>query len=156
MTSAEAFRKARDFLLAHREDYNTAYRDFQWPQLDQFNWALDYFDAYAQDNKRLALWLVDEDGTEERFTYDQMRLRSNQVANYLRRLGVRRGDTLLLMLDNELALWETMLAAIKLGAVMIPATTLLSETDLKDRLERGEATHLVVGAAYVDTHCGRR
>ncbi|WP_097459773.1 AMP-binding protein [Mangrovitalea sediminis] len=150
MTSEEAFRKARDFLLAHREDYNTAYRDFQWPQLDQFNWALDYFDAYAQDNKRLALWLVDEDGTEERFTYDQMRLRSNQVANYLRRLGVRRGDTLLLMLDNELALWETMLAAIKLGAVMIPATTLLSETDLKDRLERGEATHLVVGAAYVD------
>lgn len=150
MTSAEAFLKARDFLLTHREDYATAYRDFRWPRLDNFNWALDYFDVYANGNQRLALWLVNEDGSEHRFTYDQMRARSNQVANYLRGLGVNRGDTLLLMLDNETAIWETMLAAIKLGAVMIPATTLLSETDLRDRLERGQATHLVVGAAYID------
>ncbi|QLH48352.1 MAG: hypothetical protein HWD57_19590 [Candidatus Accumulibacter cognatus] len=43
--SYSAFVQARDFLLAHRTDYETAYRDFQWPQLAEFNWALDYFDV---------------------------------------------------------------------------------------------------------------
>ena len=66
----------------------------------EFNWALDYFDDYAEGNQRLALWLVDEDGSEQRFTYAQMSARSNQVANFLRGQGVKRGDTLLLMLDN--------------------------------------------------------
>ena len=147
MTAADAFLEARDFLLQHREDYATAYRDFRWPALDRFNWALDYFDVYARDNQRLALWLVDEDGTEERLTYEQLSQRSNQAANYLRGLGVKRGDTLLLMLDNVVPLWEIMLAAIKLGAIIIPATTLLTPTDLADRLQRGKATHLVVGQA---------
>ena len=43
--AAEAFKAARDFLLAHRTDYATAYRDFRWPELTHFNWALDWFDA---------------------------------------------------------------------------------------------------------------
>jgi len=150
MSSVEAFLDARDFLQANREDYATAYRDFRWPKLDRFNWALDYFDAYAQGNDKLALWLVDEDGTEHRVTYDEMRRRSNRAANFLRRLGVKRGDSLLLMLDNVAPLWETMLAAIKLGAVIIPATTLLSAKDLRDRLDRGEATHVVVGAEHAE------
>jgi len=147
MSAVDAFLKARDFLFEHREDYATAYRDFRWPELEKFNWALDYFDGYARDNQRLALWLVDEDGSEEKLSYDELSRRSNQVANYLRRLGVGRGDTLLLMLDNVVPLWEIMLAAIKLGAVIIPATTLLTPTDLADRLERGRATHLVTGNA---------
>ena len=150
MTAVDSFLKARDFLQAHREDYATAYREFRWPDLDRFNWALDYFDAYAEGNERLALWLVDEDGSEQRFTYDQMRRRSNQAANFLRRLGVKRGDSLLLMLDNVAPLWETMLAAMKLGAVIIPATTLLSPNDLRDRLERGRATHVVVGSDHAE------
>ena len=147
MSAADAFLKARDFLIEHREDYDTAYRNFRWPELDRFNWALDYFDPYARGNQRLALWLVDEDGSEEKLTYDELGRRSNQVANYLRRLGVGRGDTLLLMLDNVVPLWEIMLAAIKLGAVIIPATTLLTPTDLADRLKRGRATHMVTGNA---------
>lgn len=147
MSSVDAFLKARDFLIEHRDDYDTAYREFRWPELDNFNWALDYFDRYARGNQRLALWLVDEDGSDEKLTYDELARRSNQVANYLRRLGVGRGDTLLLMLDNVVPLWEIMLAAIKLGAVIIPATTLLTPTDLADRLKRGRATHLVTGNA---------
>jgi len=59
--SAEAFLKAREFLFANRTDYDTAYRDFRWPVLDKFNWALDYFDAFAQGNEAPALWIVDED-----------------------------------------------------------------------------------------------
>ena len=70
-----------------------------------------------------------------------------QVANYLRALGVRRGDRVLLMLGNELALWEAMLACIKLGAVLIPATALLTTEDLRDRIERGEVRHVIAASA---------
>ncbi|WDU65637.1 AMP-binding protein [Pseudomonas poae] len=145
----QPFLAARDFLLAHRTDYATAVRDFRWPQLGEFNWALDYFDAMAEGNPATALWIVEEDGSEQRYSFQQLAARSNQVANHLRALGVRRGERVLLMLGNDVALWETMLAAFKLGAVVIPATALLNPDDLRDRIERGQVRHLVVGEAHV-------
>lgn len=149
MTSTPAFFAARDFLLAHREDYETAYREFRWPQLDTFNWALDYFDAYARGNDRPALWVVDEGGSETKLSFAELSVRSNRTANFLRSLGVRRGDRMLLMLNNVVPLWEVMLAAIKLGSVIIPATTLLARDDLLDRFERGGVRHVVVGIADI-------
>ncbi|SCF90196.1 acetyl-CoA synthetase [Streptomyces sp. MnatMP-M17] len=61
-TATEEFRAARDFLLAHREDYATAYEGFSWPRPTRFNWALDRFDRIAEDNDRTAPHLVEEDG----------------------------------------------------------------------------------------------
>ncbi|MFC9253952.1 AMP-binding protein [Amycolatopsis thailandensis] len=156
MSASEAyrtFREARDYLQAHREDYETAYRDFTWPRPDEFNWALDWFDVIAADpanQERYALWIVEEDGIENRWTYPEMARRSNQVANWLRSLGVSRGDRLILMLGNQGELWQTILAAIKLGAVIIPASTLLGPADLADRVERGAAKHVVIRS--VDAH----
>jgi acetyl-CoA synthetase len=144
--SAAAFMAARDFLLACRGDYERAYREFRWPELDRFNWALDYFDAVARDNGRPALWIVDQNGPETRLSFAEIAERSNRIANHLRRLGVRRGDRVLMMLGNVVPLWETMLAAIKLGAVIIPATTLLTSDDLRDRFRRGRVRHVVVGS----------
>ncbi|HEX4725074.1 MAG TPA: AMP-binding protein [Pseudonocardiaceae bacterium] len=144
-----AFRAARDFLLDHRDDYDLTYRDFRWPELTEFNWALDWFDAIAAGNDNPALWIVEEDGAERKLTFAQMSARSNQVANWLRGLGVGRGDRLILMLGNQVELWETILAAMKLGAVVIPASTLLGPSDLTDRVERGHAKHVVARA--VDT-----
>jgi acetyl-CoA synthetase len=145
--ATSAFLAARDFLLANREDYATAYRDFRWPELTEFNWALDWFDVIADGNDNPALWIVEEDGSESRLTFAQMSARSNQVANWLRGLGVRRGDRLILMLGNQVELWETILATMKLGAVLIPASTLLGPADLVDRVERGNARHVVVRSA---------
>jgi len=153
-SNCQPFVAARDFLLTHRTDYATAARDFRWPQLHEFNWALDYFDAMAEGNQANALWIVEEDGSEQRYSFQQLAARSNQVANHLRALGVRRGERILLMLGNDVALWETMLAAFKLGAVVIPATALLTPDDLSDRIERGQVRHLVVGAAHVDKFDG--
>ena len=141
--SKSAFVHARDFLLAHRTDYETAYRDYQPPQLTEFNWALDFFDAAAAGNDRPALWVVNEDGSEQKMSYSEMSKRSNQVANWLRGQGVRRGDRILMMLGNEVPLWDTMLAAIKLGAVLTPATTLLAPDDLRDRQHRVPQGNLV-------------
>ena len=140
---AAAFRAARDFLIAHREDYAAAYAGFRWPELPLFNWALDHFDEMARGNESTALWIVDEDGAESRRSFDSLRLASNRAANFLREQGIRRGDRLLLMLPNRAELWELMLAAIKLGAVLSPATTLLSETDIADRLDRGEIRGII-------------
>jgi acetyl-CoA synthetase len=146
----QAFRLARDYLLSHREDYDTANRQFAWPRFTEFNWALDWFDEIARDPanaQRYALWIVEEDGTEGRWTYPEMSWRSGQVANWLRAQGVRRGDRLILMLGNQGELWETILAAIKLGAVIIPASTLLGPADLRDRVDRGAAKHVVIRSA---------
>ncbi len=148
-TASEAFYAARDFLLEHREDYDTAYRDFRWPELEEFNFALDHFDVVAADperGSRRALWIVEGDGSSAHWTFAELSERSNRVANWLRAQGVHRGDRIVLMLGNQLELWETLLAAMKLGAVVIPATTLLTASDLQDRVDRGHARHVVVGA----------
>ena len=149
MTPTQAFLEARDFLLAHREDYAAAYAGFHWPELEGFNWAIDYFDVLARDNARLALWVTGEDGRETRLTFAQMSERSSRVANFLRHLGVRRGDRLLIMLPNVPALWEITLAAIKLGAVISPASTLLPPADLEDRIVRGKMRHLITDVSGV-------
>jgi acetyl-CoA synthetase len=148
MNSSDAapFVAARDFLLRHREDYAAAFRGFQWPKLDRFNWALDYFDAMARDNERPALWLVDDEGAETKLSFAALSERSNRIANKLRQLGVRRGDRILLMLGNLVPLWECMLAAMKLGAVIVPATMLLTRSDLADRFTRGRVRHVVASA----------
>ncbi len=148
--SAEAFYAARDFLWTHREDYDTAYAGFTWPEIDEFNFALDHIDAVAADPERgarRALWIVEGDGSEAHWTFAELAERSNRVANWLRGHGVARGDRIILMLGNQVELWETLLAAMKLGAVVIPATTLLTAADLRDRLDRGDARHVVVGGA---------
>ncbi len=138
MSELEQFLAARDALLANRNDLEAASAAFQWPALQHFNWARDYFDGMARGNPAPGLHIVEESGSEAKLSYEQLRVRSNQVANFLVELGARRGDRILLMLGNEVPLWETMLAAIKLGAVLIPATTLLSGDDLSDRLARGK------------------
>ncbi|REE22066.1 acetyl-CoA synthetase [Paraburkholderia sp. BL27I4N3] len=148
MTAAKAFFDARDLLLRHRTDYDRAYREFAWPALGEFNWALDYFDVIARDNDNPALWIVDDPATDGlRLSYAQMSERSARMANFLRGLGVGRGDRLLLMLPNRVELWDVMLAAMKLGAIVLPATTQLSADDVRDRVQIGGANFAVVDSA---------
>lgn len=141
------FRAARDFLLARRSDYAAAMAGFEWPRLEHFNWALDHFDTLAQGNETPGLWIVGDDGQEDVLSFAALSERSNRVANWLESLGARRGDRLLLMLGNEVALWELMLGCIKAGVVLIPATSLLSRDDLIDRLDRGQVRFIVAGPA---------
>jgi acetyl-CoA synthetase len=141
------FRESRDFLLAHRTDYDKAVAGFRWPDPIAFNWAIEWFDAELAspaNRDRCGLWIVDvASGRETRLTFGELSMRSNQVANWLRRQGLKRGDHLLLVLNNVAPLWEIMLAAMKLGVVVIPATTLLTAEELADRVERGRARMIV-------------
>ena len=155
----QAFREARDFLLAQRGRHDAAVAGFQWPRLQHFNWALDWFDAELasspESRDRAALWIVDAGADREaKLSFAELSRRSNQVANFLRAQGLRRGDHLLLLLGNVVPLWETMLAAMKLGVVVIPATTLLTPDELRDRLDRGRARAVVASQDQVAKFAG--
>jgi acetyl-CoA synthetase len=146
--TTQAYRAARDQLLALRGDHAKAVAEFRWPVIEgQFNWAVDWFDDYARDNPNTALWLVEADGLQVQYSFAEMVRRSDQVAGWLRAQGVGKGDRVLLMLGNQVELWESMLAVMKLGAVIMPTTTALGPADLVDRIERGGARHVVVNAA---------
>src|SRR4051794_4651480 len=147
MPCMASFLQARDLLVRHRDDYASACREFEWPKLDSFNWALDYFDAMARGNTRVGLHVVDDAGQSETLTFADLSERSNRVANFLRKAGVARGDRILIMLGNVVPLWEITLAAMKLGAVFSPATAMLTTDDLQDRIDRGEMRHVIAEAA---------
>jgi acetyl-CoA synthetase len=155
------FKEARAFLLKHRTDYDKAVADFRWPDPAPFNWALEWFDAElardADSKSRTALWIVDAGSNREtKLSFEALSRRSNQVANFLRAKGLKRGDHLLLLLGNVVPLWETMLASIKLGVVVIPATTLLTPDELQDRLDRGRARVVVATQDQVAKFAGLR
>ena len=147
-SATDVYRAARDQLLALRGDHAKAVAEFRWPEFDgPFNWAVDWFDAYARGNEATALHIVEEDGRSARYSFDTMVRRSDQVAAWLRSHGVAKGDHVVLMLGNQVELWESMLAVMKVGAVIMPTTTALGPADLVDRIERGGAAHVIVNAA---------
>jgi len=147
LTPTDTFLKARDFLLREREDYDAAYNGFAWPELDRFNWGLDWFDVLARNNERTGLHVVNDDGGDVRLSFAELAERSSKLAGFLQAQGARRGDRVLLMLPNVAPLWVVMLASIKLGTVLIPATTLLTADDLRDRVGRGRVRHVITDDA---------
>ncbi len=146
MAGNTAFQEARRFLLDQRRDYAAARAGFRWPRLDEFNWALDWFDEFARGNTSLALWALDERGREEKRSFAEIASRSDRMANFLRGRGVARGDRVLLMLANLPELWEVLLACIKLGVVVVPTTVLAGPAEIQDRVERGKVDHVVAGS----------
>jgi acetyl-CoA synthetase len=150
-TGREAYRAARDILLRHRDDYDGAVAAFRWPDVgEQFNWARDWFDSIAVGNPRTALRIIGEDGTDRSYSFAEMAERSDRLATSLAADGVAAGDRVMVMLGNQVELWESMLAAMKLGAVILPATTALGPNDLGDRLVRGAVRHVITNFDEVD------
>ncbi|MFI4974643.1 MAG: AMP-binding protein [Caulobacterales bacterium] len=153
-----SFQEARDFLLRWRADYAKAYAEFLWPDPAPFNWALDWFDAELaanpQSRDRTALWIREASGGETQLSFAELSRRSSQAANFLAGAGVARGERVLLLLPNVAPLWEIMLAAMKLGAVVIPASTLLTGGELADRLARGKVRHVVAAQDQVGKFAG--
>ncbi|WP_280256808.1 AMP-binding protein [Nocardia wallacei] len=147
-TNTELYRAARDRLLGTAADYDSARKLFEWPLLTgRFNWATDWFDVIARGNDRTALWIVEEDGREQRVSFDAMARRSDQVATWLADIGVRQGDRVIVMLGNQVELWEAMLAITKLGAVVMPTTAALGPADLSDRISRGAVRFVIANTA---------
>lgn len=146
--NTERYRAARDQLVAVISDYDKAVGTFAWPDIEgTFNWAIDWFDVIARDNNRPALWIVEQDGRETKVSFAGMSERSDRVATWLRGLGVGKGDRVILMLGNQVELWEAMLAVAKLGAVVMPTTGAQGPADVKDRIDRGGARFVIANDA---------
>jgi acetyl-CoA synthetase len=145
MTAAtEIYRASRDQLISLRGRQTDANAEFRWPDVGPvWNWAIDWFDAIGVDNTQDALIIVEEDGHTFRRTFDEMVQRSDQVAAWLRLVGIGKGDPVIVMLGNQIELWETMLAIMKLGAVIAPTTTAVGPADLIDRLSRARARAVI-------------
>ncbi len=150
MPASDEFLRCRDQLLLLRADWARARQEFQWPRLDEFNWVHDYFDPVAATRDRTALRVVDDAGNDLSLSFATLAGRSRQVAGFLAAHGVGPGDRVLMLLGNVVPLWETMLAVIRLGGVMIPATTLLQADDLADRMARGRVKAVIAHAALTD------
>lgn len=153
--ATHTIREARDFILRHTYDYERLCTDFRWPELDEFNFGTEWFDVVAGEHPdRIAVKIVEDDLSSKEWTYGQLAERSNQVARWLTSLGMKRGDTMIVMLHNTIELWEILLALTKIGAVAIPTSTLLSADELAWRIETADA-HFTVSAddlKYKFTH----
>jgi acetyl-CoA synthetase len=115
--------------------------------VDRFNFAFDVVDMIARRSPdKLAMLHISRDGTERRFTFEDMRLGSNKVANYLKSVGVKKGDRVMLVLKRHYQFWLTILALHKLGAVVIPATNQLLAHDFEYRFNRAEVSAIVCTA----------
>lgn len=154
LSSTEIFQQARQTLLTYRTDYEAARKEFKWPKFQTFNWAIDWFDHYAKNNARVALHIVrrgpDENWQEQKISFQDLSEKTSRIARHFQKLGMRRGDRLLVMIPNIMPLWETCLAAMKLGVLIIPTATQATETDLEDRMLRGQVQFLLTDEANAE------
>lgn len=149
--ATEAIRAARDQLLNLRGQHEAAWAQFRWPEITgEFNWAMDWFDEIGRGSDKIALWIREEDGSEAKYSYGELVDRSDATASWLRDQGVGKGDVVMLMLGNQVELWVTQLAVMKLGAVILPTSQALQTVDLEDRIKRARVSAVIANPTDAD------
>ena len=114
---------------------------------EEFNFAFDVIDELGTTKpEKLAMLHISENGTERRFTFQDMKKESARTANYFKSLGIKRGDRVMLVLKRHYQFWFSILALHKLGAVAIPATNQLLEKDFTYRFEAGKVKAILCTA----------
>jgi acetyl-CoA synthetase len=130
------------------EDYN---KNLEFIIPENFNFAYDVMDAWAEEApEKLALLWTNDQGEEIRATFKQLKEQSDQAASYLQTLGIGKGDPVMLILKRRYEWWIIMLALCKIGAVVIPATHMLTKKDIVYRNTRASVKAIIcVDDAYV-------
>ena len=130
------------------EDYN---KNLEFIIPEHFNFAYDVMDAWAAEApEKLALLWTNDQGEEIRATYAQLKEQSDQAASYLQTLGIGKGDPVMLILKRRYEWWIIMLALCKIGAIVIPATHMLTKKDIIYRNTRASVKAIIcVDDAYV-------
>ncbi len=127
--------------------YQQARRDFRWEVAEDYNFAMDTIGTWAEDSSKLAMLWVGPDGREERYTFVDFDEGSSRAAHAFEKHGIAKGDRVLVMLPRIPEWWETALGLMKLGAIAVPCTTLLTPKDIQYRAEIAEAVALVTDKA---------
>lgn len=134
-------------------DYRLVYDQFRWEVPPNFNFCRDTFDLHAQKKDRLAMWWVNDGGMERRLSFEHFVDRSKRLARVLQEIGVRKRDTVIVILPRLVEWWESVLACLRAGIVMSPGTTQLTARDIGYRLKAAEAVAVIAdpeSAAKVD------
>jgi acetyl-CoA synthetase len=152
--SLENFLKARNY-IASRPPYDETVKEFTWPLLGRFNWAIQYFDGYLAEKAThpAVIWVDDElldTGDRKTLTHHQLREESNRLATSLLESGYKPGDSILVMTSNIPELFTVFLGLLKAGIRIVPATILLSHADIEDRVKRAGVTMVMADKAGFD------
>ena len=132
-------------------DYDEAYSTFNWERPEYYNFATDVIDKWAELNpEKQAIFWVDDDGNQQTRTFQEISSNSKKLCNALQHAGVRRGDTVIVILGREVAWWETFTAVLRMGAVISPGTTQLSSQDIAYRINAAAATCVVTNDRNAD------
>ena len=116
------------------QDYQETYSTFQWERPKKYNFAREVIDRW--DPAKTALFWVDDEGTEISKTFGEVSETSKRLCNVLTAAGVRKGDTVIVMLPRVIPWWETFTATLRMGAVISPGTVQLSEKTWNTGLTR--------------------
>src|SRR5437588_7525807 len=137
----------------HMTNYEAERRNFHLEVPEYFNFATDVIGKWASDPDKLAMLWIGQHGEEEHITFAQFFERSSRAANAFAKLGIKKGDRVLVMLPRIPEWWESVLGLMKLGAIPIPCTTLLTTKDIQFRAEAAEVQGIITdgdGAAKFD------
>lgn len=121
---------------------------------ENFNFAYDVVDAWAakEPNKRALLWTNDQGDCRE-FTFGEIKKYSDQTASYFQSLGIKKGDIVMAILKRRFEFWFTIIALHKIGAIIIPATHLLTKKDLVYRNNAADIKAIIaVGEETIINH----
>ena len=137
-------------MVPNLTDYEKTYREFKWEIPEYYNFGFDGIDRWAEDRTKLALISVDDTGIHAvRHTfYDLMRL-SNQFANVFLKLGLKKGDRVLLMLPRIPEWYVAMIGMIKLGVIPMPTSVLVTAEDIKFRMNQSEGVLAITTLEHV-------
>ncbi len=128
-------------------DENGVFNGISFKNEDKFNFAFDCVDEIASKTPdKLAMMWVGNDKSERRFTFSDMKKYSAKTANYFESLGIKKGDTVMLVLKRHYQFWFCMLALHKIGAIAIPATNQLVEHDFTYRYKAAGVKAIVCTA----------
>ncbi|MEE3340814.1 MAG: AMP-binding protein [Hallerella sp.] len=128
--------------------YEDLYENFKIHVPENFNFAYDVVDVYAEkEPKKEALVWCDDNDEKHIFTFKDLSLASKRTANFLKMHGIQKGDRVQLMLRRRYEFWFFLLALHRIGAIAVPATNMLSAADLEYRFNAAEIKMVV---AYDD------
>jgi acyl-coenzyme A synthetase/AMP-(fatty) acid ligase len=134
--------------LQDNSSYEEVYAHFKWERPEYYNFATDVIDRWAaQDPEKRAIFWVDDDGNEQTRTFHEISINSKKLCNALSDAGVRRGDTVIVVLGREIEWWEVFTAVLRMGAIISPGTTQLSSKDIAYRIDAASATCVVTNSA---------
>jgi acetyl-CoA synthetase len=134
-----------------KDSYEILYKNFKWNIPEYYNFGFDVVDQWAEDRTKLALISIDRSGKRDRYhTFFDLSVSSNQFANVLRNIGIKKGDRVLVILQSVPEWYQALIGMFKLGVIPMPGTVLLTSKDIEYRVKRAEANMVLTDMDHAD------